>query len=100
MNEFKVFIEEKVKELGPELLELSHLIHENPELGMREFKACGWQKDLLERHGFSVEQPFCGMETAFKAVRKTGTGGQDVIKIAFQSEYDALEGIGHDGSRK
>lgn len=95
MNEFKVFIEEKVKELGPELLDLSHLIHENPELGMREFKACGWQKDLLERHGFSVEQPFCGMETAFKAVRKTGTGGQDVIKIAFLSEYDALEGIGH-----
>ena len=95
MNEIKTFIVGKTEELCPELLKLSHEIHENPELGLQEFKACKWQKELMEKHGFTVTQPFCEMATAFKAVRNTGNHESNPLKIAFLSEYDALEGIGH-----
>lgn len=85
-------IKQIVDRIAPELIKLAHDIHDTPELGMQEFKAAAWQKELLQRHGFAVEQPFCGMETAFKAVKGTlGKGPQ----IAFLSEYDALNGIGH-----
>lgn len=77
---------------APELIRLSHDIHGNPELGLQEFKASAWQAELLRKYGFTVEQPFCGMETAFKAVKGTpGKGPQ----IGILSEYDALNGVGH-----
>ncbi|MCE5202484.1 MAG: amidohydrolase [Synergistaceae bacterium] len=82
-----------VEELRAELLKLSHDIHDNPELGLREYNAVKWQKELLEKHGFIVETPFCGMETAFKAT--CPTNNPNGVKIAFLAEYDALDGIGH-----
>ena len=39
--------------LRPELKELALRIHDNPELGMEEFKACAWQKELLAKYGLS-----------------------------------------------
>ncbi len=81
-----------VDRIAPELIELSHKIHENPELGLQEHRAAAWQAELLERHGFAVEKPFCSMETAYRAVKGTlGRGPQ----IAFLAEYDALQGLGH-----
>ena len=78
--------------IAPELIKLSHDVHDNPELGMEEFKACAWQVELLKKHGFTVEEKFCGIETAYKAYKGTpGKGPQ----IAFLSEYDALAGLGH-----
>ncbi|MHB1652981.1 MAG: M20 family peptidase, partial [Desulfitobacteriaceae bacterium] len=53
-----------------QLLTLSHNIHSNPELGFQEFKALTWQTELLKEHGFSVECPYAGMETAYKATFK------------------------------
>ena len=85
-------VTEAVDRLAPELVELSHKVHANPELGMQEHKAVAWQIELLRSHGFTVTTPFCGMETAFKAVRGTpGKGPQ----IAYLSEYDALKDMGH-----
>ena len=69
-----------------EIVALSHNIHDNPELAFEEYKARDWQIEMLERHGFTVETPFSGMDTAFKASVKTGEGP----RIAFLSEYDAL----------
>lgn len=83
---------EKAEEVREELLRLSHDIHSHPETSYQEFRAAAWQKELLERHGFAVEMPFCGMETAFRAVKK-GKGPGAVV--AFLSEYDALNGLGH-----
>lgn len=81
-----------LKELEPELRELSMQIHANPELGLEEHKACKWQIGLLEKYGFTVEQPYCGMETAYRA---TYTGKKPGPRIAMLSEYDALPGLGH-----
>ncbi|GHS85887.1 amidohydrolase [Synergistales bacterium] len=74
------------------LLKLSHDIHSSPELGFEEKKAAQWQTELLEKHGFKVEKPYCGLETAYRAARQFGKQGP---RIAFMAEYDALAGFGH-----
>jgi amidohydrolase len=75
-----------------ELIELSHLIHENPELSGMERMAARLQAELYERHGFEVASPYGGLATSFSA-KKKGKGPGPVI--AFLSEYDALPEIGH-----
>lgn len=85
-------IDKIVKALEPELKELSHKIHDNPELGLEEYKACAWQVELIKKHGFEIEENYCGMPTAYRAVYK---GKKPGPKIAFMSEYDALPEIGH-----
>lgn len=85
-------IRNRVEEIRQELLQLSHNIHGCPETAFEEHRAALWQKELLERHGFTVEMPFCGMETAFRAVKRGQEGGP---VVAFLSEYDALKGLGH-----
>lgn len=81
-----------VDELAPELKALAHYIHENPEIGLKEYKARDAQAELLEKYGFEVEQGICGYETAYKAVYKGKKSGP---KIAMLAEYDALPGLGH-----
>jgi len=85
-------IKQRVEEIRQDLLQLSHDIHGCPETAFEERRAALWQKELLERHGFTVEMPFCAMETAFRAVKKGRDGGP---AVAFLSEYDALKGLGH-----
>ena len=75
-----------VDRLAPELRKLALDIHDNPELGLQEYKACAWQKELLGRYGF------CDIETSYKAVYK---GRKPGPKIAFLAEYDALPELGH-----
>lgn len=81
-----------VSQLETELKEMAHYIHENPELGLNEKKACRIQIELLEKYGFSVEKNFSGFETAYKASYK---GRKDGPKICMLSEYDALPELGH-----
>lgn len=81
-----------VDRLAPELRKLALDIHDNPELGLQEYKACAWQKELLGRYGFAIEENFCDIETSYKAVYK---GRKPGSKIAFLAEYDALPELGH-----
>ncbi len=83
-------IEREADRLGPALIDLSHRIHGNPELGLAEHKAAAWCADLLRREGFALDAPIAGMETAFRATRGTGRPA-----VSFLAEYDALPGIGH-----
>ena len=81
-----------VDRLAPELRKLALDIHDNPELGLQEYKACAWRKALLGRYGFAIEENFCDIETSYKAVYK---GRKPGPKIAFLAEYDALPELGH-----
>lgn len=83
---------ERAETLREDLKKLSDEIYANPELGYQEFASSKAHKALLEKHGFTVEMPYLGMDTAFKATYDTGKEGPT---IAFLSEYDALPGIGH-----
>jgi amidohydrolase len=74
-------------------LQISHAIHENPEIGNEEFFASKLLSDLLQSEGFSVERGVAGHETAFLARKKSALKNGPVI--AFLAEYDALPGLGH-----
>ncbi|WP_028273459.1 M20 family metallopeptidase [Atopococcus tabaci] len=81
-----------VSGLREELQTLSDFIYDNPELGFEEKVSSKAHVDLLEKHGFEVEYPYLGFETAFRA---TYRGKKDGPTVAFLSEYDALPGVGH-----
>ena len=77
-----------------EILELSHLIHANPEVAFEEHQAAGWVAEALARHGFAVEYPAGRLATAIRATRPGGRGGAGP-RIGILAEYDALPGLGH-----
>ena len=66
-------------------------IYKNPETALQEFETVAKIKKLLRDKGFEVEENCAGLETAFKAVKKSGEGPRFAIPV----EYDALPGIGH-----
>ena len=81
----------KTEELKNDLLELSRVIHSNPEIKWKEYKAVENIKSLLIENGLefnSVEN----YPTAFVSSIK---GKREGPVIAFLAEYDALPSIGH-----
>jgi amidohydrolase len=86
----KAAARERIEGARERLLELSHRIHAEPELGMEEEKACAWLSDELSGAGFAVERGVGGLDTAFSA--RSGPGPFRVVVCA---EYDALPEIGH-----
>lgn len=92
MDKYKSIINDSIENLKKDLIKLSKKIHANPELCFEEYKAAGWLMELAEAHGFNIENPVGGLETAFKASYKSNRQGPT---IAFLAEYDALRGKGH-----
>ena len=74
------------------LIETSRTIWDNPETAFTEHNSSRALVELLKKYGFSVEMPYAGLETAFRAEYVRGTGG---ATFALAAEYDALVGIGH-----
>jgi amidohydrolase len=92
--EAKLRLAAAVEAARPEILDLSHRIHANPEPAFEEVKAATWIAEILGRHGFEVEHPAGSLGTAIRAVRRgdrPGTGP----RIGILAEYDALPGLGH-----
>ncbi|WP_085945749.1 M20 family metallopeptidase [Actinopolyspora halophila] len=73
-----------------ELIELSHDLHANPETSLREHRSAARVAERLAEHGFTVERPVAGLETAFTA--EYGSG--DFV-VGLCAEYDALPEVGH-----
>ena len=76
------------------LLEISHRIHERPELLFEERFAADLLASALEGEGFAVERGAHGLETAFVGRPAGGDAGEGP-RVAVLCEYDALPGIGH-----
>ncbi|MBL4937319.1 M20 family metallopeptidase [Clostridium sp. YIM B02515] len=74
-------------------INISHQIHDRPEIGNQEFFASGLLADTLEEAGFTVEKAVAGHETSFIARKKSSKLEGTVI--GFLAEYDALPGLGH-----
>ena len=86
-----VYSEVKVQgDLRRELIALSSEIHSDPELAYKEERAAARIRDLLVKHGHTVEMGVGGLATAFRA-----RVGPDGPSIALLAEYDALKGVGH-----
>jgi amidohydrolase len=75
-----------------EIIDVADQIHQRPELGFQERFASQLLAHALGRHGFAVEYPTGGVDTAFRATR---CGNAPAPTIAVLAEYDALPGIGH-----
>ena len=90
MADMKAGARERLDGARAGLVELSHRIHANPELGYEEEKASAWLEEALDAAGFSVEVGICDLPTAFKA-----TFGSGPLHVGICAEYDCLPGIGH-----
>src|SRR5262245_65537318 len=86
----KARIRERINELEKSLLQLSHRIHANPELGWEEEKSSKWLAEFFSASGFSVERGICGMPTAFSA-----TAGKGPLELSICLEYYSLPCISH-----
>jgi amidohydrolase len=73
-----------------ELRQISRWLYENPEMAYEERASSARLVEFLSAHGFDVEYPAYGLETAFAA--RAGAGGPEVVICA---EYDALPEVGH-----
>ncbi len=81
---------EKLRAMQSGLIDLSHRIHANPELGFEELRASMWLCEMLSDAGFQVEAGVCEMPTAF--IARAGSGP---LHVAICAEYDSLPQIGH-----
>ena len=89
--ELKVLATTSVDERSAALIDISHTIHERPELGFEERFAAGVLSAALADGGFEVERSAFGIETSFAGRIGHGDGPHIVICC----EYDALPEIGH-----
>ena len=83
---------EAVDRMADDLEDLSHRIHDAPELAFKEEKAHAWLTEFLAKHGAHVERGVGGLPTAFRATIDGSSAGPT---IAILAEYDALPAIGH-----
>ena len=90
IESLKITVINTIDKQNKELTELSHKIHDNPELGFKEYKAASWLTAYLKDNGFQIETGIAGLATAFKAIY-----GQGKPHIALIAEYDALPKLGH-----
>ncbi|MDI9949273.1 amidohydrolase [Rhodococcus sp. IEGM 1305] len=79
-----------VRNREKELLELSHRIHDTPEIAFEEHRAAGLVGDALRKAGFDTTVGVYGLDTAVEAVYGTGD-----LTVAICAEYDALPEVGH-----
>ncbi|HUG32609.1 MAG TPA: amidohydrolase [Acidimicrobiia bacterium] len=73
-----------------DLADISRWMYENPEIQYQEYLASARLASFLGEHGFEVEYPTGGLDTAFAA--SVGTAGPRVVICC---EYDALPEVGH-----
>ena len=81
---------DRIDQHADRLVEVSHRIHEHPELNFEEVFAHDLLCDHLESEGVATTRHAYGLDTAF--VGRAGATGPDV---AVCLEYDALPGLGH-----
>ncbi|MFB7138772.1 M20 family metallopeptidase [Gottfriedia sp. NPDC056225] len=85
-------IVKSIEKLKETYIQISHQIHEKPEIGNQEFFASETHTKTLVEAGFDVTRNIAGHETGFVARKKSSKQGPT---IAFLAEYDALPGLGH-----
>src|SRR6185436_4906538 len=89
-NEARDLVAARAKQLmDTELLALGDDITRNPEIGFVEKRSVAKLIASLQAHGFVVEAPVAGLETAFVA-RFKGNNGPPNLGVIL--EYDALRG--------
>ena len=81
--------EEAFGEVEKDLHEISRWMFDNPEIQYQEYQSSARLSSYLADHGFEVDYPAHGLDTAFSAT--VGTSGPRVVICC---EYDALPEVG------
>ena len=76
-----------------EYIQVSHEIHDRPELGNEEVFASGRLSQLLKSEGFAVETGIAGHPNGF--IARYASNHLSGATVGFLAEYDALPEIGH-----
>jgi amidohydrolase len=79
-----------LRQLTPDLVALSHRVHDEPETCFEEVRSSGDVADALEAGGMHVTRGAYDLPTAFAA-----TAGSGELELVLCAEYDALPDIGH-----
>jgi len=85
-------LETAIDDISSELRKLSLSIWNHPEIGFEEHHTHDVLVKFMSDHGFEVKPHAYGLDTAFEAVFQHKEGGR---VVGFQSEMDALPGVGH-----
>ena len=85
--EFKAHVRDALARCWGDVVELSHSLHAQPELGYTEFHAARTSAALLQRHGFEVDLGIAQMPTAYRAAKRLGDGPT----VALLAELDAVQ---------
>ncbi len=91
-EELKSLVFENIIKNKEEAIKINDYLSLNPEVSGSEQGSAKHIVEYLKEVGYDVEFPFCGLDTAFKAVYGKNNKTR---KIAFMVEYDALPEIGH-----
>jgi len=91
LNNYKKHVITVIDQQSQELWEISSSIFNEPEIGLKEYKACNILTEFLRSAGYIIETGIGGLDTAFRAT----IGNDSSPRIAILAEYDALVGLGH-----
>jgi amidohydrolase len=91
LDQLKKDVAAAVDGMRAELLELSHAIHQEPELALEEFKAAKRLSDAVAFHDLPIQREAFGVKTGYAS--EFGKDSGPVVAVL--SEYDALPGMGH-----
>ncbi|WWC93821.1 hypothetical protein V866_000657 [Kwoniella sp. B9012] len=90
-DEIQDAVFDAIEAVDKDIRALNLAIHDNPELGFKEFKAHEHLVKALEKLGFKLSNP-SSLPTAFVATYTHGEGGR---VFGLNSEFDALPEVGH-----
>jgi amidohydrolase len=90
-TDYKNQIVTEIDQQSEKLWEISTTLFNEPEIALKEYKACKLLTETLKAYGFTIETGIGGLETAFRAT----FGENSNTTIAILAEYDALVGLGH-----
>ncbi|MGZ5554545.1 MAG: M20 family metallopeptidase [Candidatus Aminicenantales bacterium] len=85
-------IAKAIEERRAEILDLSRLIHADPELAFEEVRTSRLLQSVLLAEGFDLSPASEGLPTSFRAVHAPSANGP---RVTFTAEMDALPGLGH-----
>ena len=91
-EELKEKIVKAVEAGYEEAVVLSDWMSDHPEVSGSEYETSAKLVEYLKDHGFEVEYPYAGIETAFRGIYGSNNHKH---KVAIMAEYDALPGVGH-----
>ncbi|MBR2000034.1 MAG: amidohydrolase, partial [Lentisphaeria bacterium] len=60
-------LKQYISGIAPRLRTLSDAIWNHPELAYKEYFAVEQAQNFLQEQGFAVVNPYCGIETSFRA---------------------------------